>query len=104
VIKIHLRADFYLGVLPVAKLQDKGVPSMGGNQAVKVRYALGSRKHEPKARVSTVRWNLKEAGGKIPNRRTGTVYKAEPGRTSLPYKAKSNATRTLICRYGGYMG
>jgi hypothetical protein len=51
---------------------------MGGNLAVKVRYALGSRKQrasgpKPKARVSIVRWNLKEAGGKIPGRRTGTV-------------------------------
>jgi hypothetical protein len=51
---------------------------------VKVRYALGSRKHEPKARVSIVRWNLKEAGGKVPDRRTETVYKAVPdGRACL---------------------
>jgi hypothetical protein len=38
---------------------------MGSNSAVKVRYTLGSRKWrtfgpKPKARVSTVRWNLKE--------------------------------------------
>jgi hypothetical protein len=45
---------------------------MGSNLAVKVRYALGSRKWrakgpKPKARVSIVRWNLKEAGGKVPS-------------------------------------
>jgi hypothetical protein len=38
---------------------------MGGNLAVKVRYALGSRKQrtfgpKPKARMSIARWNLKE--------------------------------------------
>jgi hypothetical protein len=38
---------------------------MGDNSAVKVRYALGSRKQrtsgpKPRARVSIVRWNLKE--------------------------------------------
>jgi hypothetical protein len=49
---------------------------MGGNLAVieplvRVRYTDGSRKcgtigSKPKARVSIVRWNLKEARGKIP--------------------------------------
>jgi hypothetical protein len=29
--------------------------------------------------VSIVRWNLKEAGGKVPNRRTETAYKAVQG-------------------------
>jgi hypothetical protein len=32
----------------------------------KSRTRLDSRKRQLKARVSTVRWNLKEAGGKVP--------------------------------------
>jgi hypothetical protein len=37
-------------------------PGMGDNLAVKVRYALGRGSVSPKARVSVVRRNLKEAG------------------------------------------
>ncbi len=32
--------------------------------------------HQPRARVSTARWNLKEAGGKHLRLRTETAYKA----------------------------
>jgi hypothetical protein len=56
---------------------------MGCNSTVKVRYALGSRKRrtfspKPKARVSVVKRNLKEAGGKVLSRRIGIAYKALP--------------------------
>ncbi|WP_222708724.1 hypothetical protein, partial [Paenibacillus sp. N3.4] len=40
-------------------------------------------------RVSIVRWNLKEAGGKIPTRGTRTSSGIDYG-MSLPYKTKSN--------------
>ena len=43
------------------RLRCVGVPCMGNNLAVKVRYALGSRERKPKARVSVARRNLKEA-------------------------------------------
>jgi hypothetical protein len=39
---------------------------MGDNYRVKDPNTLGSRKCQPKARVSFVRRNLKEAEGKIP--------------------------------------
>jgi len=38
--------------------------------------------------VSIVRWNLKEAGGKVPNRGTRTVS-GITNRTRLQYKLKS---------------
>jgi hypothetical protein len=44
-LKIRILADFKQRSFCVAKTPAKGVPSMGGNSAVKVRYALGSRKH-----------------------------------------------------------
>jgi hypothetical protein len=43
---------------------------------VKVLYRLGSRNCSLKARVSIVRWNLKEAGGKVLDQRTESAYKA----------------------------
>jgi hypothetical protein len=51
---------------------------MGGSLAVKVRYALGSRKRrtkgpKPKARVSVVRWNLKEWMRKHPQAKSRTL-------------------------------
>ncbi|MDW0115319.1 hypothetical protein [Sporosarcina saromensis] len=51
-----------------------------------------------------MRWNLKEAGGKIPNRRTETAYKAELERTSLQHKTKSNTARIPYSKCSGYMG
>ena len=60
-------------------------PGMGDNLVVKVHYGLGSRNRQPKARVSIVRWNLKEAGlrrlkgppqGKVSGQRTEISYKA----------------------------
>ncbi|EQB21448.1 hypothetical protein UNSWDHB_1216 [Dehalobacter sp. UNSWDHB] len=51
-----------------------------------------------------MRWNLKEAVSKVLNRRTETAYKAESGWTSLLNKTKSNTTRTLYSKCGGYMG
>ena len=41
------------------------VTSMGNNLMVKVRCGLGSGNHYPRTRVSIVRWNLKEVGGKV---------------------------------------
>jgi len=55
------------------------------------------------ARVSTVRWNLKEAEGKVSHRRTETTYKAYVERTSLPNKTKSNTTRIPRCKCSGDM-
>ena len=66
------------------------------------RLAVGSVSRT--ARVSIVRWNLKEAEGKVPNRRTEIAYKAEKGRTSLQHKMKSNTARTPASKCGGYMG
>ena len=40
---------------------------MGNNSVVKDHYALGSRKCYTKARMSIVRWNLKEVGGQRKN-------------------------------------
>ncbi len=79
------------------------VPGMGNNPVVKVHYRLGSRNCKLKARVSIVRWNLEEAGGKPLVRRTGIAYKAFAGRTSLLNKAKSNTARIPWCKCGGYM-
>ncbi|MEO8961696.1 MAG: hypothetical protein ABI325_07440, partial [Ginsengibacter sp.] len=42
---------------------------------VQVRNTLCSRKYQPRARASIVRWNLKEAGGKHSSLRTGTAYR-----------------------------
>ncbi len=54
-------------------------PGMCNNWAVQVHYALGSRKRQPKAKVSVARRNVKKAGclisiqtGKVSNRRTET--------------------------------
>ena len=60
--------------------------------------------------MSIARWNLKEAGlrdekfpmGKVLSRRTEIAYKADLGRTTLPNKKKSNATRIPYSRCGGY--
>jgi len=43
--------------------------------------------------VSIARWNLKEAGGKVPSRRTETAYKAKARRTSFLNKTKSKDWR-----------
>ena len=66
------------------------------------RLAVGSVSRT--ARVSIVRWNLKEAEGKVPNRRTEIAYKAEKGWTSLQHKMKSNTARIPASKCGGYMG
>jgi hypothetical protein len=44
------------------------VLGMSDNLVVKVHYRLDSRNYQPIARVSIARWNLKEAGGKLPAR------------------------------------
>jgi hypothetical protein len=41
---------------------------MSDNLVVKVHHRLGSRNYYLRARVSIVRWNPKEAGGKVPAR------------------------------------
>ena len=56
------------------------------------------------ARVSTVRWNLKEAGGKIPAWRTETAYKAYGCWMSLQYKTKSDTVRSNRSKCSRYMG
>jgi hypothetical protein len=43
--------------------------------------------------VSVAKRNLKEAGGKIPGRRTETAYKAKARRTSFQNKTKSQMNR-----------
>ena len=55
------------------------------------------------ARVSIVRWNLKEAEGKVSHRRTETTYKAYVEWTSLPNETKSNTTRIPRCKCSGDM-
>jgi hypothetical protein len=78
---------------------------MGGNLAVKVRYALGSRKQrtsgpKPKARVSIVRWKL-EAKSRTDEQKP---YRRQTRADELASQSEVNAIRTLVCRRGGYTG
>jgi len=50
-----------------------------------------------------VRWNLKEAVGKILARGTRSKYKAYAGWTSLLNKTKSNVIRDLWSKFDEYM-
>jgi len=50
-----------------------------------------------------VKWNLKEAEGKVSARWTKTAYKADKGWTSLHNKTKSDTARTLWSRCSEHM-
>ena len=79
---------------------------------VRDHNALGSRKRKPKARVSIVRWNLKEAGcqqeknagGQTPEPTNRNHIVGRTGRTSVLDNTKSNAARIPCGKCGGYVG
>ena len=74
-----------------------GVPGMNGGQKVKVLYGVAAATVSRTARVSVARLNLKEAAGKVPARRTETVYEAENRQGEFAVQNKAQPLQVSVC-------
>ncbi|MBX8636124.1 MAG: hypothetical protein KIY09_06770 [Thermoplasmata archaeon] len=76
-----------------------GVPGMNGGQKVKVLYGVAAATVSRTARVSVARLNLKEAAGKVPARRTETVYEAVSRPDKLAIQSEVQQLHRSACVY-----
>ncbi len=76
-----------------------GVPGMNGGQKVKVLYGVAAATVSRTTRVSAARLNPKEVAGKVPARRTETVYEAENRQGEFAIQNKTQSPQVSVCVY-----